>query len=137
MEGDITRFLAVRVEMAEQGSTLPQFTPDDRCAHAKAFEAWAAAVCRRATEQETALAINQAKLVLLDAYFSWRVSVPNAHRDRTSARGHRCIWHVFLDCYTTLRQAELALAPPPFSPPPTLPSEPGGIFIGDLHDDEA
>lgn len=114
LEADLRRAL----ESTHLAARVP--VQEAPCSHAQAFGGWAEELLATAQRQETGIALNQAKAILLDRYFQWRATVPKAHRDCTGERGHRCIWHVFADAYERLRAAELALAPPPLAeaPPP-------------------
>jgi hypothetical protein len=110
-----------------------QAADDDYCAYARQFAEWTAELAARATQYADAVAINQAKVQLVDKYFEWRAYVPKAHRLRTGRRaGHTCIFHVFVEAYHALKVAELALTPPllflPETPPPP---QIAGIFLGE------
>lgn len=110
------------------------------CIFARKFSEWTRELCASSTQSASLVAINQAKILLIDKYFEWRSVVPKAHRNRMSGGGHICIFQVFEQAYITLRAVELALTPPMlFIPPPPLPplSPPpppqiAGIFLGEL-----
>src|SRR5687767_9305832 len=95
-------------------SPSPQPQP---CAYALRFKKWAEALCLsvgEAVRQDGAgavVAVNQAKVLLVDKYFEWRAAAPKAHRNRTG-EGHTCLFHVMDETYRTLRAIELSLTPP-------------------------
>lgn len=117
---------------------------DDMCVYARRFEAWTRQLCEE--HRGSIVAINQAKVLLLDKYFEWRAYVPRPHRNRVSEHSHRCIWHVFEDGYRVLRVLELGLKPPMlFLPPsPSSPVQPQpapkpqllGITLGEVLGEE-
>ncbi len=96
---------------------------DSLCAFAEHFLEWAEDLAAEATDGSDQVAVNQAKVQLLDRYFEWRATVPKTHRNRVSESGHTCIFHVFEGTYYVLRAVELSLTPPllfiPEPPPPT------------------
>ncbi|HZT34608.1 MAG TPA: hypothetical protein VFA15_01715 [Nitrososphaera sp.] len=51
--------------------------------------------------------INQAKVMLLDKYYEWKITIPKRH-----AKQHLCILDVLDEAYQSLKAAELALTPP-------------------------
>lgn len=102
------------------------------CRFAQAFSDWV----DRALDIDGNLdivAVNQAKVLLVDKYFEFFNVVGKGHRYHFSPRGHFCIFHVFLKTYQELKALELSLTPPllflPRRPPP--PPQIAGIFIGD------
>src|SRR5687768_7923552 len=88
------------------------------CSFARQYEQWVGGLVRPLQSTSSPLAVNQAKLLLTDKYFAWRAVVPASHRNRLAPVGHRCIFHVFLETYERLLALELALTPPPLTPPP-------------------
>lgn len=96
--------------------------PDVRCTYAQRFAAWAEELCRDFLPKRDLVALNQAKLLLVDKYFEWRVYVPKSHRYRMGDNGHTCIFHIFEACYQQIKLTELALSPPKLpelqAPPP-------------------
>jgi hypothetical protein len=118
--------------------------PPSLCRFAAQFQTWAEVLLNNALHKPTEVGINQAKILLVDKYFEWRSVAPRAHRDKMSANGHTCLWHVFEAAYLRLREAEIALIPPvvvvssspPALPPPVVSAPPpppqiAGIFIGE------
>jgi ribosome-associated toxin RatA of RatAB toxin-antitoxin module len=83
------------------------------CDYAEAFLEWAEEVVADATTDSNLVAVNQAKVRLIDKYFEWRATVPKTHRNRVNDSGHACIFHVFEKTYQVLRATELSLRPPP------------------------
>jgi hypothetical protein len=79
-----------------------------------------------------AVAIGQAKVLLVDAYFNWRTAVPKSHRNYTGS-GHICLWHVYEETYRTIRAAELCITPPLlFLPAPPPNRQPSSLSIADV-----
>src|SRR5687768_8135942 len=72
------------------------------CAPAQQFAQWAENLVVDVGDSLSLLAIQQAKVQLLDKYFEWRAYVPKSHRDRLGASGHYCIFQVFASAYDTL-----------------------------------
>lgn len=112
------------------------------CSYAKKFQEWATKLCSDATSSYHQVAINQAKIFLVDRYYEWRTVVPRDHRyyiGGARAGAHICIFQVFEDAYGQLRLAELGIDPPllslPAPPPPPEPPPPppqiAGIFLGE------
>ena len=109
---------------------------DEMCIFAKEFGKWVEDLCERIMEPNL-VAINQAKVQLLDKYFEWRNLVPKIHRNKISQVGHQCIFHVFETAYILLRAAEVSLMPPmlfvpPPPPPPPPPTQIAGLFLGEI-----
>jgi hypothetical protein len=108
------------------------------CAYAARFKQWTETLCASVGEAarygnaKAAVAVNQAKVLLVDKYFEWRAAAPKAHRNRTG-EGHTCLFHVFDETYRTLRAIELSLTPPLlFLPPPPPPRVPKTLSIADV-----
>ena len=108
------------------------------CAAAQQFQQWTETLCTsvvkagRYDNASAAVAVNQAKLLLLDKYFEWRAAVPKSHRNRTG-EGHTCLYHVFVETYQTLRVIELSLTPPLLFLPPAPPFRaPKTLSIADV-----
>ena len=79
------------------------------------------------------IAINQAKVILLDKYMEWRSFVPKLHVEYTSERGHTCIFHIFIQASEFLQVAELRIRKPMlFIPPPPPPQPPGPKLDGPM-----
>ena len=119
------------------GDFSPQ-APPSYCAYADRFRKWTGTLCTSVGESvkhdnaKAAVAINQAKVLLLDKYFEWRAASPKAHRNRTG-EGHTCLFHVFDETYRTLRAIELSLTPPLlFLPPAPPPRTPKTLSIADV-----
>ena len=101
----------------------PQAQP--HCAYATRFKEWtetlyaSVGAAVKLDNAGAAVAVNQAKVLLVDKYFEWRAAAPKSHRNRTG-EGHICLFHVFDETYRTLRALELSLTPPLLflSPPP-------------------
>jgi hypothetical protein len=121
-------------------------TPEvmDLCDHAETFLAWAGDLVKAAVDRGGSVALNQAKLFLLDRYFGWVDSIPKRHRSRLGRTSHVCVTQVFEAMYRKLRSAELDLSPPPLAvepPPPRIIRDVprgrlDGLLIGDIDDDE-
>jgi hypothetical protein len=111
----------------------PEEQPD-WCVFAFAFSDWIERLNQEiVTDDPTVVAVNQAKVLLIDKYFEWRSIVPKNHRNRIGEVGHTCIFHVFEQGYERLRAIELALMPPLlFSPP--KPAPPPGLYLGNLEE---
>lgn len=105
--------------------------PVELCRYARSFSDWAVQVLD--VSQDSIVALNQAKVLLVDKYFEYFSIVPKRHRYHFSPRGHVCIFQVFLEFYQRLKARELALSPPMlFLPvPPSPPPQIAGIFIGE------
>jgi hypothetical protein len=108
------------------------------CAYAAKFKQWAETLCLSvgaAVRQDGAgavVAVNQAKVLLVDKYFEWRAAAPKTHRNRTGDT-HTCLFHVFVETYRTLRAIELSLTPPLlFLPPPPPVKLPTTLSIADV-----
>jgi len=114
--------------------------PVNLCRHARAFSDWAdwATQVLGLNNNPNIVAVNQAKVLLVDKYFEWYSVVPKRHRHRLGNRGHTCIFQVFLQVYQQLKALELSLTPPmlflPSPPPP--PPQIAGIFIGEVIGEE-
>ena len=105
------------------------------CPYARKFAKWAATLVET-SNQPRLVAVNQAKVLLLDKYFEWRSYVPKGHRNHVGAGGHRCIYQVLEQTYEKLKVIELSLTPPLLflPPPPPPPPQIAGIFLGGLED---
>jgi len=107
------------------------------CAYAKQYLASAEDLCARLgalqSDTERLVAINQAKVRLLDRYYDWKAVVPKAHRIHLGEQGHRCLYLVLCQTYERLRALELSITPPLlFLPePPSPPVQVAGIFLGE------
>jgi hypothetical protein len=113
------------------------------CPFAEEFQKWAEELCASTEQARTPAAVNVAKVLLVDKYFEWRTFVPRRHRTISgTSGGHTCIWNVFEMTYRRIKIVELAISPPPLTPPqpalpapapsPTLPPNIAGIFLGEL-----
>jgi hypothetical protein len=117
-------------------SSQPQY-----CAYAARFKEWADALCAAVAQDfqkngkngaSAVVAVNQAKLLLVDKLFEWRSIAPKSHRNYTG-EGHCCILRIFDDCYRALRAIELSLTPPLLLLPPPTPSRtPRVLSIADV-----
>jgi hypothetical protein len=110
----------------------------DYCAFSLRYRAWAMELVRSTLAEPNHIAINQAKVMLLDKYYEWKTAIPRNHRRR-----HLCILDVLDEAYQTLKAAELALTPPQlYLPAPSKrerkkkepPDEPTGSILGELMD---
>jgi hypothetical protein len=126
------------------GGVAPQPAPP-LCASAEQFGQWSEVLYRNTEQARTLSAVNIAKVLLLDKYFEWRNFVPRRHRTVGGSGAHTCIWHVFESTYRRIKILELTISPPPLTPPqpmlppPAAPPPPqiaGGIFIGEIEDEE-
>lgn len=111
------------------------------CAAATGFAAWCTELRTGldAVRTDPAVGVRQAKLALLDRWYSVRAAQPKGHRDRVANRqGLPCSYGVFLATLEWLQERERAIAPPPLAVAPKLPrSTPatpaaGGIFLGEI-----
>ena len=114
------------------------------CPHARSFADWCDTLVSAATAKNDLVSLNQAKLLLIDRYFMWRVNVPVRHQvfpRPTSV--HVCIFAVFESAYRRLQDAILALGPsplvhPPYPAPPPPPAPMyetvNGIVVGETLD---
>lgn len=93
------------------------------CDHAEDFSAWAEDLVAKVKTEPDQVAVNQAKVQLIDRYFDWRSTVPKSHRNRISETGHTCIFHVFEKTYQALRAIELSLKTTPLVIPETSPAK--------------
>jgi hypothetical protein len=102
------------------------------CRFAQAFSDWASLVLDLGPNPNI-VAVNQAKVLLVDKYFEYFSIMPKRHRYHFSPRGHVCVFQVFLQSYQHLKAIELSLTPPMLflPPPPPPPPQIAGIFIGE------
>lgn len=91
----------------------------DYCEYAEDFARWAEALAEAAVQKHMDVALNQAKVLLLDRYYEWLNSIPRRHHSLTGRLSHPCIDVVFDLTYRRLRHAELRMSPPPLAVPPT------------------
>lgn len=104
----------------------------DLCEFAQAFQEWGESALNLHLHSSL-IEVARAKVYLVDKYFEWFSIVPKKHRYHLSPRGHTCIFHVFIRFYRRLKVLELSqtrnlLVEPP---PPPLPPQIAGIFIGE------
>ena len=119
---------------------LPEEDQVKICPAARKFGEWCEPPINEAVRQKDPIALNQAKIHLLDRYFNWRGSVTKRHRELVRDEGHICLWAIFERAYQQIRAAELVLtpvqlfvpepAPPP--QPPTVIKEASGIYLGEI-----
>lgn len=111
------------------------------CPLAASFAAWANELVDRILGEPDVVAINQAKVLLVDRFFEYRNYAPKKHRViSNSGGGHICIFQVFEEHYERLKAVELALTPPllflPEPPRELVTAEPpvqiAGIFLGEV-----
>jgi hypothetical protein len=109
------------------------------CDYAAQFASWAEFLITGVEKSRDVIEVNQAKILLIDKYMSYREYVPKSHRYRVTPNStHLCIWQIFETYYCRLRIVELSLTPPPLwiPPAPALPPPPKdrqvGIFIGEV-----
>src|SRR6266487_1546135 len=109
------------------------------CPFAESFSQWARELVTKTLTNPSLVSINQAKILLLDKYFAWRVVVPKRHRNINQASSHLCIFDIFCENYERLKVVELSLTPPMLfipppppaplpPPPPAPPAQITGIF---------
>lgn len=140
--------------MAAKPTTAPSPPPrgSQMCEHSQSFADWCDALVQSACARNNLIALQQAKVHLLDRYFAWRLNVPARHQVFPKpAAAHVCIFAVFESAYHRLQEAVLAAGPPPFadppSPPPSAPRPPSqppaprytevnGIAVAEILDDE-
>ena len=105
-------------------SELPQFelpaAQAPECKYAKALEQWAYSSLAN-LDLSDLMQLNQAALLMTKQYRALYQQVPQTHRYRASPRGHRCIFHVFMEWQIRFMAAELELDPPLYTPPPPPP----------------
>ena len=114
--------------------TVPE-TIENFCLYARGFSAWGNQLIKEIAEPNI-VAVNQAKVQLLDKYFEWYRYVPRAHRLKAGTQGHICIFQVFEATYERLKVLELSLTPPLLFLPAQIPgfrepSQIAGIFLGE------
>lgn len=79
-----------------------------------------------------AIAINQAKVLLIDKYFEWLAATPKSHHNRTGG-DHLCLSNVFHNSYLVIKTGELMVSPPLlFLPPPPPARMPRNLSIADV-----
>jgi hypothetical protein len=111
------------------------------CQYADILGNWADEVVRNAEKSRDYVTILEAKIHLVDKFFSIRAFAPKAHRMKMSDIGHICIWNRFEEYFNRLAIAQLALTPPLFLPEPPAPTPPppprraGGLFIAEIDDE--
>jgi hypothetical protein len=116
---------------------LPE-APDNMCQYARALSDSASKV-RELGLSSDIVAVNQAKLLLLEKYFEFFCIVPRQHRYHLSPRGHKCIFQVFIELYSLIKSHELSSLSPPMlfePPPPPPPPQIAGIFLGEEIEEE-
>lgn len=110
------------------------------CAAAAAFAQWAKELVDRTSQNPGAVAINQAKVLLVDRYWAWYATVPKRHQNHIGQReAHICIFQVFAESYAGLRALELTITPPHLIEPPAPPPPPPvaripALILGELED---
>jgi hypothetical protein len=112
--------------------------PPTYCAYGRQFKVWVDALCAAVAQDVqqngagAVVAVNQAKVLLVDKLFEWQAAAPKAHRNYTG-EGHTCILRVFSDCYRALKAFELSLTPPLLLLPPAPPRRaPRTLSIADV-----
>lgn len=126
----------------------PRPTPPGQqlCPSARTFADWCDTLVSASITKGDLIALNQAKLQLLDRYILWRVNVQVRHQvfPRPNA-SHVCIFAVFESAYHRLQEAVLGLDPSPLvyppspvPPPPPSPryTEVNGIVVAEILDEE-
>lgn len=108
----------------------------DYCEFAYDFARWSEELFDQVLAKPSVIAVNQAKVLLLDKYYMWFNSIPRRHSSMTGRLSHICVDVVFDEGYRRLRRLELRLAPPPIeavrkapAPEPTVPLL--GVRFGD------
>lgn len=86
------------------------------------YATWAKNRCHTVLASPDYIGLQHAKLDVLTRYFDFLAVVPKAHRECVSERGHRCIYHVFVETYKQLKAAELSINPPSLLLPPAPPA---------------
>lgn len=92
------------------------------CEYAQLFAAWAEQLCRSVEAVQDLVAVNHAKVLLVDRYFEWRASVPKNHRNYRGERSHLCIFTIFERAYQRIKVVQLTLAPILTSYPSPIPA---------------
>lgn len=133
--GELMNIEGITAELWGDFSPQPQ---PAYCAYATKFKIWGDTLCAsvgQAVQQDSAraaVAINQAKVLLVDKYFEWRAAAPKAHRNYTG-ESHSCLFHVADETYRTLRAIELSVTPPLLFLPPAPPQRvPKTLSIADV-----
>lgn len=100
-------------------SLRPLPPTDAYCLDARQFAAWATDLYTAASNRWSEVAINQAKVLLIDRYFRYFEAVGPEHQrvGHDPDADHECIFRVFADAYARLRELELTLRPPPLDRP--------------------
>ena len=114
--------------------------PARLCRYAEAFSDWVVQALD-VSQNPNIVAVNQAKVLLVDKYFEFFSVAPKQHRYHFSPSGHVCIFQVFIEFYQRLKTIELSLTPPMLflpapPPPPPPPPQIAGIFIGEEFGEE-
>jgi hypothetical protein len=106
----------------------------DLCEVARAMAEVCEAMLVTVRQAPDELSVNIALLQLQHQYFLRYEMASKAHRDYIGSRaGHTCIFQVWRNYYSQLRELLLAVNPPPLRPPAPPPARPqiNGIFIGE------
>ena len=103
--------------------------PDPACCNpAGRFKAWTQELLSGLAPEgssPTPVAINQAKVRLLDQYWHERGDTESGHRDRLSGPGNQpCVLSIFLETVAKIRDIEGRVAPPPLTEPPKIVKKP-------------
>jgi hypothetical protein len=110
----------------KRGFKFPERGEELCCDAAESFDSWCQTLVKGVESERSAVAINQAKLMLQDHYWHWQQQVHRSHRYRVSDR-YRCIYWIYGHYYWRLRELELKVVPlstliappPPKRPMPT------------------
>ena len=105
----------------------------DLCEHAVRFQSWVDDHLET-LDRTDFTAIYHFITQLSIRYHSWYIRVSKQHQNRIDRRGHRCIFHVFIDTLEILIDASLNIDPavflPKAEPEPPPPYVPPGTLLG-------
>jgi hypothetical protein len=109
--------------------TLPEVALD-MCEHAEEFKNWVDDHLRD-LDLTDLVTINEMILLLTLRYNDWYNRVSKPHRNRVGDRGHRCIFHVFMETLNHLANARTKVDPPVYYPTVPQPGfEDRGTLLG-------
>ena len=109
-----------------------------QCIYGKQYEAYVHEVCQTVRKDPSHITVNEGYLEIFLKYMAWYITVPKSHRNHVGERGHRCLFHVLIDGYESLRRIELSLPTPKlYLPPAVLPPQiPPPSMFPDIIPDE-
>jgi hypothetical protein len=107
----------------EEEETEPLDPLANHCPPARTFRLWCTEMLERYVRQKPdTLRLSQAKVLLVDRFFEFMSCAPKSHRDKTSGKGHVCLYQVFMETLTEIRMAQLSLSPPEVFVVPAKPA---------------